>query len=107
MDKSSQHLRDVEQEMNEIERGFCMRLCCTSKTKKSKSKNVWKSKEDLFELEHDPIYSNNQLQNLDENLQKLQFFNRLIDEELREQIQTLVRISTRRKARSFVFFFVE
>ena len=97
MDKSSKHLKDVEHEIDELEKGFCIRLCCPSKSKKSKSKNVSfkkseenKSNENLIQIEQDPIYSNQQFQNLDENLQKLQYFNNLIDNEIQDQLQTLV-----------------
>ena len=94
MEKSSKHLKDVEEEIKELEHGFCMRLCCSSKNKKNKAKNPFKiqtEEESAFSIEHDPIYSNNQLENLDANLQKLQYFNRLIDRELEDQIETLVR----------------
>ena len=93
MDKSGQHLKDVDQQIDQIEKGFCMRLCCSSKKrKKRKSKNnfIQKSEEKSFVGENDPIYSNNQLKNLDESLQKLQYFNHLIDYEIQDQIQTLV-----------------
>lgn len=95
MDKSSKHLKDVEEEIKEIEQGFCMRLCCSAKNKKVKSKNIDKTQRDdegdsAFSVEHDSIYTNNQLDNLDANLQKLQYFNRLIDREFENQIETLV-----------------
>ena len=92
MDKSSKHLNDVEHEINEIEKGFCIRLCCSSKTKKRKSKQILRkiSEENLRDIEYHSIYSNDQLKNLDQNLQKLEFFNHLIDQELQDQIQTLV-----------------
>jgi hypothetical protein len=97
MDKSSQHLKDVEREIDELEKGFCMRLCCSSKSKKSKSKNLSlkkseenKSNENFIPAEQDSIYSNQQFRNLDENLQKLQYFNTLIDHEIQDQLQTLV-----------------
>lgn len=97
MDQSTKHLKDVEREMDELEKGFCMRLCCPSKSKKSKSKNLSvknseenKSNETDIQIEQDPIYSNQQFQNLDQNLQKLQYFNTLIDHEIQDQLQTLV-----------------
>ncbi|CAF3469973.1 unnamed protein product [Rotaria sp. Silwood1] len=96
MDKSSKHLKDVEHEIDELQRSFCIRLCCPSKTKKSKSRNSSlnkiqknKSNENLVHIEQDPIYSNEQFQNFDENLQHLQYFNTLIDNEIQDQIQTL------------------
>ena len=97
MDKSSRHLKDVEREIDELEKGFCMRLCCPSKSKKTKSKSFSvrnieenKSNQNDIQIEQDPIYSNQQFQNLDENLQKLQYFNTLIDNEIQDQLQTLV-----------------
>ncbi|CAF3322255.1 unnamed protein product [Rotaria sp. Silwood2] len=97
MDKSSKHLKDVEHEIDELQRSFCIRLCCSSKSKKSKSKNSSlnkaqenKSNENLIHIEQDPIYSNDQFQKFDENLQRLQYFNTLIDNEIQDQIQTLV-----------------
>ncbi len=97
MDKSSKHLKDVEREMDELQRSFCIRLCCPSKSKKSKSRNSFlnKSQEDKLNensipIEQDFIYSNDQFQNLDENLQRLQYFNKLIDNEMQDQLQTLV-----------------
>jgi hypothetical protein len=97
MDKSSQHLKEVEHEIDQLERGFCMRLCCSSKSKKSKSKNISlrqseerKSNEHFIEIEHDPFYTNEQFQDLNQNLQQLQYFNTLIDQEIHDQLQTLV-----------------
>ncbi|CAF0889501.1 unnamed protein product [Rotaria sordida] len=97
MDKSSKHLKDVEHEIDELQRNFCIRLCCPSKSKKFKSKNSSliksqenKSNENLVHIAQDRIYSNDQLQNVDENLQRLQYFNTLIDNEIQDQIQTLV-----------------
>jgi chromosome segregation ATPase len=107
MDKSSKHLKDVEQEINELEKGFCMRLCCSSKTKKRKSKNLLrnKSEENLTEIEQDSNYSNDQLKNLDANLRKLQDFNTLIDKEIQSQIQTLVRFPEKEFGNKFSSYF--
>jgi chromosome segregation ATPase len=112
MDKSSKHLKDVEHEINELEKGFCMRLCCSSKTKKKKSKNFLKNKceENLVDIEHDSSYSNDQLKNLDANLRKLQDFNVLIDKEIQNQIQTLVcflKKEFNNKQKSFFFLILE
>jgi hypothetical protein len=87
MDKSSKHLKDVEREMDELQRGFCIRLCCPSKSKKSQEDKL---NENSIPIEQDFIYSNDQFQNLDENLQRLQYFNKLIDNEMQDQLQTLV-----------------
>ena len=101
MDKSSKHLADVEREVNELEKGFCIRLCCPSKyshhsSKKAKSKSSPliknKSNENSIPIENDPIYSNDQLRNLDENLQRMQYLNTLINTEIQDQLQTLVII---------------
>ncbi|CAF3617934.1 unnamed protein product [Rotaria sordida] len=117
MDKSSKHLKDVEHEIDELQRNFCIRLCCPSKSKKFKSKNSSliksqenKSNENLVHIAQDRIYSNDQLQNVDENLQRLQYFNTLIDNEIQDQIQTLVcfRYTTALKmirSHFFSFFF--
>jgi predicted nucleic acid-binding Zn-ribbon protein len=92
MDKLSKHLKDVEHEINKLEKGFCMHLCCSSKRKKRKSKTFLrdKSEENLIDLEYESSDSNDQLKNLDANLRKLQDFNELIDKEIQDQIQTLV-----------------
>ncbi len=110
MDKSSKHLKDVEHEINELEKGFCMRLCCSSKTKKRKSKNFLRntSEENLIDLEYESSYSNDQLRNLDANLRKLQDFNVLIDKEIQDQIQTLVcflKKELNNKQKSFFSYF--
>ncbi|UJR38407.1 hypothetical protein I4U23_031076 [Adineta vaga] len=96
MDKSSKHLKDIEREMDELQEGFCIRLCCSSKSKKHKSRTVsadkteeYKSNENFIPIERKFAYSNDQFQNLDENLQRLQYFNTLIDNELQDQLQTL------------------
>ncbi|CAF1406229.1 unnamed protein product [Adineta ricciae] len=59
MDKSSRHLEEIEHEMDELQKGFCIRLCCPSKCGKN------------------------------EHLQRLQYFNTLIDHELQDQLQAL------------------
>jgi len=110
MDKSSKHLKDVEHEINELEKGFCMRSCCSSKTKKRKSKIFLrnKSEENLIDPEYESSYSNDQLKNLDANLRKLQDFNVLIDKEIQDQIQTLVcflKKELNNKQKSFFFLF--
>ncbi|CAF1277499.1 unnamed protein product [Adineta steineri] len=95
MDKSSQHLRNVEREVDELEKNFCVRLCCSSKTKKSKLKksDEYQLNENIIPIEPNPIYSNQQFQNLDENLQRLQYFNTLIDNEIQDQLQTLSNLN--------------
>ena len=101
MDKSSQHLEDVEREIDELQRGFCVRLCCPVKTshrslKKSRSKDVplMRNQSSLNAAENDdddPVEpnGNDPLRTLDENLQRMQYVNRLIETEI--QLQTLVR----------------
>lgn len=107
MDKTSQHLEDVQDDMEEIERGCCLRLCCSAKRKKRKSKKIVreKSEENIIEYQTDPIYSHNQLQNLDQNLQRLLIFNSTIDREIQEQVQTLVRTICLRQMKNRFFFF--
>ena len=112
MDKSSQHLKDVEQEMEELEKGFCARLCCASKSKKTKSRRSSmihskeeKSDEEFIPTEQDLTYSNDQFRNLDENLQRLQYFNRLIDHEIQDQLQTLVCSFVRKMKRKYISIF--
>ena len=99
IDKSSRHLEEIEHEMNELQKGFCIRLCCPSKCGKSKSKSSTSEKVDdyhsdksVIPIEQNLIYSNDKFQSLDENLQRLQYFNTLIDHELQDQLQALVKI---------------
>ncbi|CAF1286479.1 unnamed protein product [Adineta ricciae] len=96
MDKSSRHLEEIEHEMDELQKGFCIRLCCPSKCGKSKSKSSTSEKVDdyhsnkyVIPIEQNLIYSNDKFQSLDEHLQRLQYFNTLIDHELQDQLQAL------------------
>ncbi|CAF3865821.1 unnamed protein product [Rotaria magnacalcarata] len=96
IDKSSKHLQDVEHEIDELEKNFCIRLCCSSKSKKSSSKksSINKSRRNkpnsnLVHIEQDVIHRNDGFQNLDENLQRLQHFNTLIEHEIQNQFQIL------------------
>lgn len=92
MDKSSKHLKDVEREIDELQRDFCIRLCCSSKSKNlcSNKSHDEKLNENFIPIKQDFIYSNDQFKNLDKNLQCLQYFNTLIDNEIQDQLQTLV-----------------
>jgi len=94
IDKSTKHLEDFEEKIDELEKGFCIHLYCSSKIKKRKSKN-------LIHIEHN---SNNHLKNLDKNLQKLKYFNTLIDHEIQDQIQTLVCLFFFCSNRKKIFF---
>ncbi|CAF4563721.1 unnamed protein product [Rotaria socialis] len=96
IDKSSKRLQDVEHEIDELEKNFCIRLCCSSKSKKSSSKKSSinksrrnKSNSTIGHIEQDVIRRNDGFQNLDENLQRLQHFNILIDHEIQDQFQIL------------------
>lgn len=92
-DRTDEHLENVEKQIEEIHRSFCCQLCCSSKSTRRKSPIDKKSKEKVrsrFVAEENPILTNENLRMIDENLQKLQHFNRLIDEEIHDQIETLV-----------------
>lgn len=92
-DRTDEHLENVEKQIEEIHRSFCCQLCCSAKSTRRKSPIEKKSKEKVrssFVAEENPILTNENLRMIDENLQKLQHFNRLIDEEIHDQIETLV-----------------
>lgn len=97
MDRTSEHLAHVQHDMDEIDRGFCGRLCCPSNSSGQKSKrkalplDQKKSKDSRTIAAPDSIYSDARLKKLDSNLQQLQEFNRLMDKEIHSQLETLVR----------------
>jgi len=107
IDKSTRHLEEIDEEINEVDKGFCLRLCCSKRKKNKQAKEILpkkSSEEKIFEIENNSVYSNAQLRNLDENLQKLQFFNHLIDQQIQQQNQTIVRLKAFLSKKFFVWF---
>lgn len=90
MDKSSRHLHEIEREMDDLQRGFCVRLCCPSKARKTPSRRASVREGNDRPFDGRTTYSNERFRTLDENLQRLQHFNTLIENELHDQLQTLV-----------------